>query len=51
MTEIRISEDVKIVLERIAEETGINETEVLEDIVYGAVYGDWGQLEGRLHND
>lgn len=50
MYNVSVNEDTKILIERLADELGISEEELMEDILYGVVYGDWGHLEGEVSN-
>lgn len=50
MYNVNVNEDTKALIERLTGELGISEEELVEDILYGVVYGDWGHLEGKVSN-
>ncbi len=50
MYNVNVSEDTKVLIERLTSEFGMTEEELMEDILYGVVYGDWGKLEEKFKN-
>lgn len=50
MYTVNVTDDTKLLIERLTNELGVSEEDLMEDILYGVVYGDWGRLEGKVNN-